>query len=553
MFNKLKETIFHKTKSKEKEDSTIFSLLNRISEKSGGVTKSVIYRSNSLQQAGHDCFILLLEFDSSIPKTISNMKSDGRIYDKVKIRSFFSHYACISLGKGEITYDAKITRTFDHIGATGMCSVRYYNEKNEIFAEELLDSNRKNIFFTLFLDGITLNFNSKVEAQTKWIDELCEQHSFVNLFSDQTNAPERIGNVSAKNVKKILQIHGNHYEPPYKKGAKVKVGYMKMFSLFNKYDEVFVLTESQKNDILNETDELTPIRVIPHPISHPEKSPVVREQNLAVVVSRIEKLKGIERIITNFKKITEHFPDASLEIWGDGNHMDAVKAHISSINAGDSVRVMGFSTNPSIPMSRASVSLFASEQEGFGLSLAESVSLGTPVVSTRTSYGAEDIIVDGVNGWIVDSDEEYIKKVVQLLDVTRNGNFNHKECISSIEWLSPDNYLARVENSLSSQSEKTIANINSMSHKFKNDRSSIKGHVYVKKENLSSVNFNKIRVLNVNRAQQFHGESCWLGLGEFEVHNLRPEGNDYYTFQIKQGHVIYSGSLPGGSVQFEIH
>lgn len=553
MISKFKNIFLEKNKHADSNKNVVFSLLNRISEKAGGVTKSVIYRSNALTDAGHQCFILLLEFDSSIPKTVESMKSDNRILGKVNIKSFFSHYADISLGLNEIKFDSKMRRTFDHIGATGMCSVRYYNCNNILFAEELLDSARKTVHFSIFINGKTLNFNSKVEAQTQWINEMCKDYNFVTLFSDQTNAPDRVANVTSTNVRKIIQIHGNHYESPYQNGSKIKSGYKKIFSTLDNYDAMIVLTESQKSDIRSVINSEIPIIVNPHPINNSEsRKHVNREPYLAVVVSRIEKLKGIERIISNFKKVNELIPEAALEVWGDGNHMSSVENHVENIGASNCVSLKGYSLNPSMPMRRASIALFASEQEGFGLSLAEAVSLGTPVISTRTSYGAEDIIVDTVNGKIVDNDEDYVNAIIEFLKITAEGEFNHNNCSESVYWLSPENYLKRTEKFLLSV-DNNLVNKKSIDRIFfKNDRSSVRGHVYIRKEDLPMGETVKVIVNNVNRSLLFHGSSCWLGHGVYEVHNFREDGEEHYAFQLKQDHVIYNGSLPAGCVEMEV-
>lgn len=65
----------------------------------------------------------------------------------------------------------------------------------------------------------------------------------------------------------------------------------------------------------------------------------------------------------------------------------------------------------------------ASSSEGFSLSVLEASSCGCPIISTRVG-GCEDLIIDGVNGFLVDRNVDAIKeKVVYLRD---NINIAHE-------------------------------------------------------------------------------------------------------------------------------
>jgi glycosyltransferase involved in cell wall biosynthesis len=56
----------------------------------------------------------------------------------------------------------------------------------------------------------------------------------------------------------------------------------------------------------------------------------------------------------------------------------------------------------------------ASASEGFSLSVLEAAASGCPVISTRVG-GCEDLIIDGVNGFLVDRDVNPIREKVKLL------------------------------------------------------------------------------------------------------------------------------------------
>lgn len=56
----------------------------------------------------------------------------------------------------------------------------------------------------------------------------------------------------------------------------------------------------------------------------------------------------------------------------------------------------------------------ASSSEGFSLSVLEAAASGRPIVSTRVG-GSEDLIEDGVNGFLVDRDVDAIRQKIELL------------------------------------------------------------------------------------------------------------------------------------------
>ena len=61
----------------------------------------------------------------------------------------------------------------------------------------------------------------------------------------------------------------------------------------------------------------------------------------------------------------------------------------------------------------------ASSSEGFSLSVLEAAASGRPIVSTRVG-GSEDLIEDGVNGFLVDRDVAAIREKLELLAANRD-------------------------------------------------------------------------------------------------------------------------------------
>ena len=213
----------------------------------------------------------------------------------------------------------------------------------------------------------------------------------------------------------MLIAHSNHLKRPFALGSELTPKYRDVFDN-NKYCDAFViLTFEQKLDIEIQFD-FTNCHVIPNPIyinNSVESSE--RDKHLAVVVSRLHKIKRIDKIILNFKRVVEIVPTAKFEIWGTGEEEENLKKFTVEHDLTDAVLFKGFSVNPASVFRRACVSLGMSLSEGFGVSFAESLACGTPVVSIATKYGPADIITNDCDGFIVTDENDFIEKTSYLL------------------------------------------------------------------------------------------------------------------------------------------
>jgi glycosyltransferase involved in cell wall biosynthesis len=123
-----------------------------------------------------------------------------------------------------------------------------------------------------------------------------------------------------------------------------------------------------------------------------------------VCVGRLAKVKGIELLIDALKIFIESYGPATLIIVGDGEEASSLRRHAGETGLQDNVIFRG-----SVPPDQvrdlvncADVCLVGSHTEGFSCAMVEQIACGKPLVSTNVS-GAQEIICDGENGYIVDS------------------------------------------------------------------------------------------------------------------------------------------------------
>jgi L-malate glycosyltransferase len=159
----------------------------------------------------------------------------------------------------------------------------------------------------------------------------------------------------------------------------------------NKYElipenKIFVLTNSIDFQKFNEAATFQN--------KNAEKSIVIG------TVGRIEKIKGINYLLMAMKIILRIFPNAKLEIVGDGSELDELKLLTKKLDISNSVIFFGKLTNPIPNYSRMDVFVLPSLLEGFGLVLLEAMAAGVPVVATCVD-GIKEVVIDGECGLLI--------------------------------------------------------------------------------------------------------------------------------------------------------
>jgi glycosyltransferase involved in cell wall biosynthesis len=117
-------------------------------------------------------------------------------------------------------------------------------------------------------------------------------------------------------------------------------------------------------------------------------------------VGRIERVKGINYLLLAMKIILQQYPNARLEIIGDGSQLNELKSLAEKIGISNSVIFFGKLANPIPNYGRMDIFVLPSILEGFGLVLLEAMAAGIPVVATNV-HGIKEVVVDGKSGILV--------------------------------------------------------------------------------------------------------------------------------------------------------
>lgn len=137
--------------------------------------------------------------------------------------------------------------------------------------------------------------------------------------------------------------------------------------------------------------------------------PTARHPNRIVAVGRLVAKKAPHLTILAFGKILPKFPEARLDIIGDGPLATRCSALVNDLELNDHVTLHGAKPRTYVIDLLCKASLFVQhsvtapngDTEGFGISLVEAMACSVPLVVTRHN-GFVETVQDGITGLLVD-------------------------------------------------------------------------------------------------------------------------------------------------------
>lgn len=148
-----------------------------------------------------------------------------------------------------------------------------------------------------------------------------------------------------------------------------------------------------------------------------ESSHIVKEDYF-LCIGRLEKQKSFDTAIEAFAIFSKTHPTYRLKIVGKGSLEKDLRVKVNSLNIQNKVDFEGFQANVIEYYKKARATLLTSLYEGFPNVLIESITLGTPVISLDIPSGPREIIVKGVNGYLVENKdlEAFSSSMIEIIE-----------------------------------------------------------------------------------------------------------------------------------------
>lgn len=108
-------------------------------------------------------------------------------------------------------------------------------------------------------------------------------------------------------------------------------------------------------------------------------------------VGRLDPVKQIDHQIQAFTQVADEFPDVVFNIYGSGNLKENLQSLIDKLGMTKRIILKGKTTRVKEVYQESLFTLLTSKSEAFGMSVVESMVLGTPVLTYNCSQGVAEL------------------------------------------------------------------------------------------------------------------------------------------------------------------
>lgn len=299
------------------------------------------------------------------------------------------------------------------------------------------------------------------DANAIWLHGILANCSPGTVFADEPRTSFAFSR-HTPTFQSIATIHTTHRTHTDIAGS-VKQWFHSYRDSIDQIDALVSLTARQRDDLHRDLPgAYEALHVIPHPA--PNLSDVRADRNLKhiVVVTRLAPEKRVDHIIRAFAASTAPRNGMQLHIYGTGPEMSTLQTIASDHGVSGTVFFHGYTNSPLGVFASGAFSLFASQFEGMGLVLLESISAGTPVVGYNVEYGPAEIISEPHGLPVPDGDIQQFAAAISklagspsLLDEMRTKGWEFIEMYSHSNWVTRWRSLLTTDTQATAASDET--------------------------------------------------------------------------------------------------
>lgn len=195
---------------------------------------------------------------------------------------------------------------------------------------------------------------------------------------------------------------------------------------YNRFNQTVCVSQYVHDDFCKILDFQKPCRVLYNTVesdkimkSAGEEAPELVDDGKIrlVAVGTLKESKGYERLLRTIKRLKESDRPVRLYILGIGPEQQTLERYVANHDLTDSVRFLGYQTNPYKYVAKCDLFVCASYAEGFSTAATEALIVGTPVCTVEVS-GMKEMLGDN-NEWgvVTENDEDALyQDMKRLLD-----------------------------------------------------------------------------------------------------------------------------------------
>ena len=133
-----------------------------------------------------------------------------------------------------------------------------------------------------------------------------------------------------------------------------------------------------------------------------------------VFVGRLVNEKRLDRLLLACAKLPDTV-DWTLQLVGEGSDRTTLVGMAESLGIERHCIWSGWQADPWGVIDSATIMALPSDHEGFSAAMIEAMARGIPVLATDCNFGPRSVIENGLNGWLVDRNDEAFAQQLRRL------------------------------------------------------------------------------------------------------------------------------------------
>ncbi|MEU6915094.1 glycosyltransferase family 4 protein [Streptomyces olindensis] len=201
---------------------------------------------------------------------------------------------------------------------------------------------------------------------------------------------------------------------------------------------IVAVSPSTRQGVRAELGFTNPIYLVPNGSPRPHPTRVARAETPTItVVSRMTPQKRVDLLLRALPELRRRWPDLRIDLAGDGTELPKLRTLASALGLDRAVEFHGHVSEERkrVLLGRAWLTVVPSVAEGWGLTVIEANSMGTPALAFDVP-GLRDAVQHGYNGWLIPTESALTEGIATALTELGDAGIRERTARRCVAWSS---------------------------------------------------------------------------------------------------------------------